>query len=442
MRGTIVYKRKKIIRNGMIVLFIIILIWNMLLGSGKKESTSFSLVNRLFGTFQGTVMKTIFPLASFQTQERQIEKKSWLEEGLLIQMPFASYAMAHGNLTEVTEDSYFYDLLLEEQKKAVENDMSDIPRIIEDEETDDILAGMEAENAAAAKKNEEAAAAEESAAAAEEVLQTEQLPEDGFLPVMEKQVQYDWSLYTSADSLIKEFYAVDSTTKADPELINLDKLLNRDLTINKEGEGYQILIYHTHSQEAFIDSVPGDKSTTIMGAGDRLAQILTEKYGYRVLHHTGEYDVEYRDDAYSKALPEIEKVLAENPEIQVVIDLHRDEVAEGTKLVTDFQGRPTARFMFFNGLSYTRQTGKISYLENENLEGNLAFSFQMQAACNEYFPGLTRRIYLKGYRYNMHLKERSLLVEMGAQNNTVEEIMNACDPLAQALDMVLSGMVY
>ena len=442
MRGTIVYKRKKIIRNGMIVLFIIILIWNMLLGSGKKESTSFSLVNRLFGTFQGTVMKTIFPLASFQTQERQIEKKSWLEEGLLIQMPFASYAMALGTLTEVTEDSYFYDLLVEEQKKAVENDMSDIPKIIEDEETDDILAGMEAENAAAAKKNEEAAAAEESAAAAEEVLQTEQLPEDGFLPVMEKQVQYDWSLYTSADSLIKEFYAVDSTTKADPELINLDKLLNRDLTINKEGEGYQILIYHTHSQEAFIDSVPGDKSTTIMGAGDRLAQILTEKYGYRVLHHTGEYDVEYRDDAYSKALPEIEKVLAENPEIQVVIDLHRDEVAEGTKLVTDFQGRPTARFMFFNGLSYTRQTGKISYLENENLEGNLAFSFQMQAACNEYFPGLTRRIYLKGYRYNMHLKERSLLVEMGAQNNTVEEIMNACDPLAQALDMVLSGMVY
>ena len=235
---------------------------------------------------------------------------------------------------------------------------------------------------------------------------------------------------------------MDSTTKADANLINVDKLLNRDLTISKEGEGYQILIYHTHSQEAFIDSVPGDKSTTVVGAGDRLAQILTEQYGYRVLHHTGEYDVEYRDDAYSRALPEIEKVLAENPEIQVVIDLHRDEVAEGTKLVTDFQGRPTARFMFFNGLSYTRQTGNISYLENPNLEGNLAFSFQMQAACNEYFPGLTRRIYLKGYRYNMHLKERSLLIEMGAQNNTVEEIMNACDPLAQALDMVLSGMVY
>ena len=152
--------------------------------------------------------------------------------------------------------------------------------------------------------------------------------------------------------------------------------------------------------------------------------------------------MEYRDAAYSEALPAVEQILKENPDIQVVIDLHRDEVAEGTKLVTQLQGRPTAKIMFFNGLSYTNQTGKIDYLVNENLSSNLAFSFQMQTICNEYFPGFTRRIYLKGYRYNMHLKERYLLVEMGAQTNTVEEIQNACDPLAQMLDMVLSGMVY
>lgn len=409
-------------------------------GGGGKKDPSFSLTSGLFKMVQETVMKTMFPFVSFQTRERQVLQKSWLEEGLLMQMPFADYAMAHGNPEEITEDGYFYDLLLEEQQKAVPSSGGSI---IEDDSTDDLLAGMEAENQAVTKRIEEMVR-NENAAVAKEALNAQRNARrtDGFLPVLEKQAQYDWSMYSSADSLIKEFYAVDSTTRADAELINVDKLLNRDLRISKETEGYQILIYHTHSQEAFADSVPGDKSTTIVGAGDRLSQILTEKYGYHVLHHTGEYDVEYRDDAYSRALPEIEKVLAENPEIQVVIDLHRDEVAEGTKLVTDLQGRPTARFMFFNGLSYTKQTGKIGYLENDNLEGNLAFSFQMQAVRNEYFPGLTRRIYLKGYRYNMHLKERCLLVELGAQNNTVEEIMNACDPLAQALDMVLSGMVY
>lgn len=99
----------------------------------------------------------------------------------------------------------------------------------------------------------------------------------------------------------------------------------------------------------------------------------------------------------------MEQLLAKNPTIQVVIDLHRDEVAQDTRLVTELQGRSTAKFMFFNGLSRTRKTGDIDYLRNENQEANLAFSFQMQLKAAEYYPGLTRRIYLKGYRYNMHL---------------------------------------
>ena len=114
-------------------------------------------------------------------------------------------------------------------------------------------------------------------------------------------------------------------------------------------------------------------------------------------------------------------------------------MAEETRLVTEIDGRPTARFMFFNGLSRTRKTGNIAYLYNENQDANLAFSFQMQLKAAEYYPGLTRKIYLKGYRYNMHLRPQSLLIELGAQNNTVEEAMNACDPLAHILDMVLSG---
>ena len=122
------------------------------------------------------------------------------------------------------------------------------------------------------------------------------------------------------------------------------------------------MIFHTHSRENFADSVPGDESTSIVGVGERLAEILTDTYGYEVLHHTVAYDAETRDDAYSRALPGIEKVLRENPSVQVVIDLHRDEMPEETKLVMDLDGRPTARFMFFNGLSRTKKTGNISYL--------------------------------------------------------------------------------
>ena len=255
-----------------------------------------------------------------------------------------------------------------------------------------------------------------------------------------RQMQIDLAQLKDYESLVGNFYAIDANTMIGSDQLSVDKFMEIDMTMAKQGgEGPQILIYHTHSQEAFADSVPGDVNTGIVGVGEYLTQVLTEQYGYRVLHHTGQYDVETRDNAYSRALPEVEQLLAKNPSIQVVIDLHRDEVAQDTRLVTELQGRPTAKFMFFNGLSRTRKTGDIDYLRNENQEANLAFSFQMQLKAAEYYPGLTRRIYLKGYRYNMHLCPRTLLVELGAQNNTYEEAINACDPLAHILDMVLGG---
>ncbi len=255
----------------------------------------------------------------------------------------------------------------------------------------------------------------------------------------EKKKDFDRETYSNFDALLKDYYVVDNTTYIDEEELNVEKLLNYDLSINKSKGGPQILIYHTHSQEGYADSVPGDQSTSVIGAGEKLAQILEEEYGFSVLHHRGEYDVESRDYAYANAAPHLEQILKEYPTIEVVIDLHRDGVAEGTHLLTELDGQQTAQLMFFNGLSRLKSTGEIEYLSNPNREGNLAFSFQLQVKCEEYYPGLARSIYLKGYRYNMQYKERSLLVELGAQTNTVQEIHNALSPLAHVISMVLEG---
>ena len=263
--------------------------------------------------------------------------------------------------------------------------------------------------------------------------------ENGFVKNTEKVANVNLTGYETTADFVKAFYTVDSVTEAVPELFETEVLAGMDMTMKQSNDKPQILIYHTHSQEAFSDSTPGNRDTTIVGAGDLLATILKEEYGYNVIHHTGEYDVPSRDYAYSKSLPALEQILVENPSIEVIIDLHRDGVAETTHLITDINGQSTAKVMFFNGLSRTKKNGEISYLQNENLQENLAFSFQMQMAANEYYPGLTRKNYLNGYRYNMHLRGKSLLIELGAQTNTVEEIKNAIGPLAHILDIVLSG---
>lgn len=258
----------------------------------------------------------------------------------------------------------------------------------------------------------------------------------GGIAALEKKVNINRLKLQEFDYLRQNFYQIDNTTTVGKDLLNADLLLGKNMTLKENVDGPQILIYHTHSQEAYKDSVSGDPATSIVGVGDYLETLLEEKYGIQVLHHKGVYD-QPRDSAYSAALPNIEKVLQENPTIEVVIDLHRDGVAENRHLVTEIDGKPTAKIMFFNGLSKTTAQGELSYLPNPYREDNLALSFQMQLVAEEYYPGLARKIYLKGYRYNLHLKPKSMLVEVGAQTNTFEEAKNAMEPLSNILAMVL-----
>ena len=241
------------------------------------------------------------------------------------------------------------------------------------------------------------------------------------------------------DYLIQNYYIVDSSTTIRSSDISAAELLAKDLTIAEDVDGPQILIYHTHSQETYGGAPEGDDENSVVAVGEYLTRLLTEQYGFSVLHHTGEYDVNDRDHAYSNAAPALKEILEENPTIEVVIDLHRDSVPEKNHLVTQINGKDCAKIMFFNGLCRTTARGDLTKMPNPYLQDNLAFSLQMQLAAADQYPDFTRRIYLKGYRYNMHFCPKTLLVEVGAQNNSLEEAMNAMEPLASLLSKVLQN---
>ena len=264
------------------------------------------------------------------------------------------------------------------------------------------------------------------------------------LPVKQEAVSFgDIDKLRDLSYLSSNFYTVDKATALTAHDFNVDDMLNADLKLDMSQPGPKVLIFHTHSQEMYANSDHSSLMDGVVGVGNKLSEILTNVYGIETLHDTGEYDVvngeEVRGGAYERMEPAIEKILKEHPSIQAAIDLHRDGVSDGVRLVTDINGVPTAQIMFDNGLCLQNKSGKlIPYqLQNPFLQENLAFSFQSQLTANSLYPSFTRRIYLNAWRYSLNMLPKSLLVEVGAQTNTKEEAFNAMGPLAAVLSQVL-----
>ncbi|MCI8709814.1 MAG: stage II sporulation protein P [Dorea sp.] len=343
--------------------------------------------------------KTYLSGLSYTSQGGGPLPEQWVAECAARLLPLGSYVSENAPLDMEVEDNETYEMILEQQAND-ENAVDEDGKLVDNW-----------------KKDESKSKPPET---------------------MAKKVDISKEKLSDFEYLVSNFYTVDGTTSVSAKDLNAEKLLAKDLKLDKKTKGPKVLIYHTHSQEDFKDSKKGDSSTTIMGMGAYLAQLLNEKYGIETLHHEGVYDLidgeMDRSKAYQLAEKEVKKILKDNPGIEVVIDLHRDGVGSSTHLVTEIDGKETAQIMFFNGMSRTKANGDIAYLHNPYIEDNLAFSLQMQIAAAKLYPGFTRHIYLKSYRYNLHLKPKSLLIEAGAQTNTVGEMRNAMEALAKVLN--------
>ena len=251
----------------------------------------------------------------------------------------------------------------------------------------------------------------------------------------------------SFDYLVSNIFLVDRYTALFPSDIDTYAFLHADLRIDTAIPGPQILIFHTHSLERFVDSNPLDPMSGVVGLGRKLAEILTETYGIETIHYTGQFDIvdgrPQRQGAYERMEPAIRQVLADNPSVQMVIDIHRDGVREGAgPFITYIDNRRTARIMFFNGLSRQNRGGQITavpWLPNPYLRENLNLSFQLQLASNQFYPGFARRVYLREFRYSLHMMPMSMFVEVGNQYNTLQEALNAMEPLAHIIAGVILG---
>ncbi len=222
---------------------------------------------------------------------------------------------------------------------------------------------------------------------------------------------------------------------------DFSKLAKQPIRLDESIKGPQILIFHTHAREEFRGGI------TVVDVAEALKKELEEKYGISVLHikdsfyETSNHGNRPTGGEYETMEPVIQKVLEENPSISVVIDMHRDGVQDNVHLVTDINGKQTAKIMFVTPLCRNRNVaGEVVNKEdipNPYLSDNLAFALQMYLTANEDYPGFSRKIFCSEWRYSTHMKPQSLLLEWGAQTNTGEEALNAVDPMTKVLAKVL-----
>ncbi len=218
--------------------------------------------------------------------------------------------------------------------------------------------------------------------------------------------------------------------------IDIDKLLKEPLKIKPDKKNSQIFIYHTHTTESFlkdlndktVDSRTYDNKYNVVRVGEELTKNL-KKYNIGVVHNTAVHDADY-NSSYAKSLKTLSENLKNNSKLKLTIDLHRDAMGdEKLRVVRNINGKDVARIMFVIGTDQK--------LENPGWKENLKLALKVQKRLNEIAPGLAKPIYISKNRYNQHLTNGSVIIEIGGDGNTISECVASTKYLAQAINDVI-----
>lgn len=430
----------------------------LILGDGRITKSANTIKNKAVSAAVNGMLESSMPIFDYITDKGRYEENGFLLDAVLVEFPINNYiAKTDGVIREndiknsdTLVFTYGNDILFNNEKYiALIMDgvkRSNAARLSTDHEEDSTESHAEVET------GEDADTYVDTDTTTKGLLPLDIISGEIYLEVEDATAPHDTQTaivgtgeYFSVEQLLdksflyQNFYILDKATTLNDKLFDAKKLLGDNMTLKATNDKPQILVYHTHSQEEFIDSRPGVEGDTVVGLGNVLVEYLENDYGYNVVHDKSQYDIMGgeldRNLAYNYAGKGIQKILKKYPSIEVIIDIHRDGAA---KRVTKINGENTARIMLFNGLSRNTK-GEIDYLDNEYLEDNLAFSLQLQLKGRELFPGLMYKNYLHAYRYNMHLRKKTMLAEVGTDKNTVEEAKNSMKYLAVILHEVLEG---
>lgn len=246
--------------------------------------------------------------------------------------------------------------------------------------------------------------------------------------------------FSSSGTKYKNFYVKNSTDYN----LNIDKTINSPLGFKMENtKEVQVLLYHTHTSESYMDRDVSyyyesfyprtqDSRYNVVRVGEEIKKEL-EKAGIGVVHDTTIHDESY-SGSYSRSRKTVEKNLKKYPDIKVTIDIHRDSIGTDkykVKPTFTYNGKKAAQIMIMSGYDLN---GDFNF---PKWNYNLRFALQLQKMCETNFEGFTRPLSFGNFVYNMNINTGSILVEVGADSNTLEEAIYSGKLFGKALSEVL-----
>ena len=218
-------------------------------------------------------------------------------------------------------------------------------------------------------------------------------------------------------------------------------VLSRGLDLR--GGEPKILIYHTHTTEAYTATKASpyvqtssyrtkDAGKSVIAVGEALAERLRTQYGFSVIHDITDHEPPSLKTAYDRSEQTMRSYLKRYPSLVLFIDIHRDASSDTSDYVV-LDGQPTARLMCVVGQG-------TKYEEKPDFETNYALASSLTENLRQVDKRLARDVRVKTGRYNQHVGELSLLIEVGHNANTLEQALNAVPSLAESLALALAEL--
>lgn len=226
---------------------------------------------------------------------------------------------------------------------------------------------------------------------------------------------------------------------------DFESILKTPLTfkVKENSDSPQVLIYHTHTSEGYMDedvdyfydsfySRTQNEDFNVVAVGNVIADTLNKK-GIKTLHDKTVHDSTY-NGSYDRSVQTVQSDMSEYSDIKVVLDIHRDALGTDdckVKTVFTYDDKKAAQIMVLSGCDIYNERGF------ENWQNNLNFALKIQNTAETMYPGMTRPMSFDFFAYNEYVCDGSLLIEIGTDANSIDEVEYTAQLLANVLYNVL-----